>query len=422
MPSSFEEFFSRLPRDTQDLLKSIWGSLPPAEKSDLQALYKILPFETRLMKLLLNLSVEQLKLAFGKKQRVAIVGPANVGKSTLYNNFIRTKKDQAAVSPLPGTTRARQEADAGLFSIIDTPGADAVGEVGEHEKDLALSAARESDFLIIMFDAIQGVKRTEHELYQELTALGKPYIVVLNKIDLVKRDTIKVVEKVAIDLQLQPEQVYAIAAKDGKNLEQVLLAIAAAEPEIVAALGRALPEYRLQLARRAIISASSVAAVVALAPLPLIDFVPLVITQSTMVLTIARIYNYRITFERARELVATFGLGFLARTIFQEMSKLGGIPGWLLSTAIASSTTAAMGYAAVVWFDKGSQVTTESLNRFTRQLTRYLLDRLSRLFKRKPGGKNLQQFMSEALEGAPLMNDGQIDVDQITTTEGNKQK
>jgi uncharacterized protein (DUF697 family) len=130
------------------------------------------------------------------------------------------------------------------------------------------------------------------------------------------------------------------------------------------------------------------------------------VTQSTMVLTIARIYDYRITIERARELVATFGIGFLARAIFQEMSKLGGLPGWVLATAIASSTTAAMGYAAVVWFDKGEKVTIDQLNRMTRQLTRYLLDRLSQFFKRKPGGKNLQQFMSEALEDSPLVYDG----------------
>ena len=108
-----------------------------------------------------------------KKNRVAIVGPANVGKSTLFNQFTQNKVDLAEVGPLPGTTRANHLADAGLFSIIDTPGADAVGEVGENERREALYAAGEADFLIIMFDAIQGIKQTELELYRHLLIIKK---------------------------------------------------------------------------------------------------------------------------------------------------------------------------------------------------------------------------------------------------------
>jgi hypothetical protein len=44
---------------------------------------------------------------------------------------------------LPGTTTENQQAEAALFTVIDTPGADAVGSVGEQEKNLALSAAVE---------------------------------------------------------------------------------------------------------------------------------------------------------------------------------------------------------------------------------------------------------------------------------------
>jgi hypothetical protein len=65
-----------------------------------------------------------------------------------------------------------------------------------------------------------------------------------------------------------------------------------------------------------------------------------------------------------------------------------------------------MGYAAVVWFDKGERITTDRLNRLARQLTSYLVDCLARFFKRKPGGKDLKEFMSEALESSPLAYDG----------------
>ena len=141
------------------------------------------------------MALRQYQTVSGKKNNIAIVGPANVGKSTLYNNLIRSKTDQAEVGPLPGTTRINQEADAGFFSIVDTPGADAVGDVGEIEKQHALAGARQADFLIIMFDAIQGVKKTEQELFAELEEFDKPYLVVLNKIDLVKRSEEQVIAK-----------------------------------------------------------------------------------------------------------------------------------------------------------------------------------------------------------------------------------
>ena len=193
-----------------------------------------------------------------------------------------------------------------------------------------------------------------------------------------------------------------MAAKDGKNLAKVLLAIAATEPEMMAALGQALPEYRWQLSWHAIVRAAFISAAVALAPLPVIDFIPLVITQSFMVLSIARIYNFRITPQRATELVTTFGLGFLARTIFQELAKFEGIPGWLLSAAIASSTTVVMGYAAIQWFEKGQRLSSETLKKLTKVLTSSMLDTLKSLGKRKPSRKELEATISGSLEQSPL--------------------
>lgn len=404
MPS-FDEISSHLPAETQAFLKSVWNNLPESERKQVQSILTGLPSAPNLTKLLIDLAVNQLKLAFGKKHSVVIIGPTNVGKSTLYNQLIRSSRDKAEVSPLPGTTRVNQEADAGLFSIIDTPGADAVGEVGETEKKHALYAAEAADFLVIIFDAIQGIKRTEQDLFLELVALKKPYLVVINKTDLVRRELADVVKLSAKNLNLQPEQVIAISARDGKNLDQVLLSIAAIDPEMVAALGSALPQFRWQFSWRAIISGASISAVIALAPLPFIDFLPLVAAQSMMVLTIARIYNYQINLARARELVATFGIGFLGRTLFQELSKLGGVPGWLLSASIATSTTVAMGYAATVWFEKGEKVSRQSLTQMTKELTSYLLSILRQRVSKRPPQATLQREITEALEKSPFGKD-----------------
>lgn len=406
--ATIDDLLKKLPPETREVFRIVWETLSPSDRSGLQALLSGLPADINLLRLLLKLSTNQLRIAFGQKHRVAIVGPANVGKSTLYNQFVSEKSQKAQVSPLPGTTRENQEADAGLFSIIDTPGADAVGEVGVREQREALDAAANADFLIILFDAIQGVKQTELDLYQRLAGLGKPYVVALNKIDLVRKDSIAVLTRAATNLELNIDQIVPVVAKTGEGVPQILTAIAALEPEIIAALGRGLPAYRWQLAWRAIISAASISAAIALTPLPIIDFAPLIVTQSIMVLSIARIYNYRITLERAREIATAFGLGLLGRTLFAELSKLGGLPGWLLAAAIASSTTVVMGYAAVLWFEKGTKLSTDTMKKLTQTMTTYLLDTLKGFGKRRPSKQKLKDRIQEALQQTPIAEDRNI--------------
>jgi small GTP-binding protein len=404
--ATIDDLLKEFPEDSRAHLRQAWGALPEPMQKEIEGSVKYLPGDLTRWRMLLDLALPNFQIAFAEKHFIAIVGPANVGKSTLYNQLVRSKDDRAAVSPVPGTTRVNQEADAGLFRIVDTPGADAVGEVGQQEKEHALAAARAADFLVIVFDTIQGIKRTEQELFDELNALGKPYVVVLNKYDLLSRkDVDPVLERTAANLRLRREQVVPISAKTGKNLDDLLVAIAKAEPGLLGALGRALPAYRWRLAWTAITGAATTAAAIALTPLPVLDVIPLLAVQSSLVLGIARIYNYELTPARARELAVTFGLGFLGRTLFQELSKLGGPPGWLLAAVIASSTTAVMGYAAIVWFERGEKLSGESLKQITQTLTDYLIKALRGLGSKKPSKQSLEQHLRETLENAPLARD-----------------
>ncbi|MFU8826262.1 MAG: GTPase [Brevefilum sp.] len=414
----FEDILKILPDNTQEILNPLWDALPEDEKKALKEKFEGLPLDFNLVNMLMDLAKVQMQVALGRKNRVAIVGPANVGKSTLYNHFIRQKSDQAEVSPVPGTTRINQVADAGIFTVIDTPGADAVGPVGEKEKEEALTAAQEADFLVIMFDGIQGIKDTELKLYHQLLSLRKPHLVVLNKIDLVGGKHEKdVLEKAASNLGIETTKLIPISAKRGVNITKVLMGIVIADPELLIPMAQALPQYRWNLSWRVIVTSSILSGVIALIPLPLIDFIPLITNQSTMVLSIARIHNYKITLKRARELVATFGIGLLARTLFQQLSKLGGLPGWLLSSAIAASTTVAMGYAASIWFEQGERISQETLNNLTKNLTQVFVTQLKDRFNRKPSKKNLKQALEETLDKTG-MAEREI-IDQTAQTEFN---
>jgi len=235
------------------------------------------------------------------------------------------------------------------------------------------------------------------ELYQRLTALNKPFIVVLNKVDLIKRQLKDVVAITARNLGLREEQIIPVSATRGSGIDEVLLAIASADPGMIVALAKALPQYRWQLAWKTIVSGASASAVIALTPLPIIDFVPLLAIQTSMVLAIARFYQYKITLARARELVITFGIAFIGRTLFYELSKFGGIPGWMLAAAIASSTTVAMGYAAAAWFSKGERLSDEALKNITKRTTDMILNRLKSIGKKKPQGQSLKNEISEIL-------------------------
>ena len=378
---------------TNSLLQRAWQVVPEQQRAEIDSLLQGIPLNKNPLNSLIDLALMHSKAVLGDHKKVAIIGPANVGKSTLFNQFVRVKTDQAEVSPIPGTTRVNKEADAGIFTMIDTPGADAVGAVGETEREHALAAARHADFLILVFDAMQGVKQTELGLYNELLSLKKPFIIVLNKIDLVEKFKQDVLEKTAANLNVSPEQVIPVSALKGEGIGQVTLAIIAADPAMTLALAKAMPEYRRKIAWRSITTASSLSAAIALTPLPVIDFIPLLATQTGMVVTIARIYQYKITAKRARELIGTFGLGMLGRYLFQQLSKFAAVPGWILSSAIATSMTVVMGYAAIEWFEKGERISDEKLRELSRELSQSLVERMGKLFTRKPSKKQMRQVV-----------------------------
>lgn len=353
---------------------------------------------------LIDEAADQFRQVVGEKSAVTIVGPANAGKSTLYNQLIRRGQTKAAVSAVPGTTRRTQQADAGIFSIVDTPGADAVGQVGAEERTRALAAARQADVLVVLFDATHGIRAPELALMAEINSLNIPALVALNKMDLIpKAEHGQVLQQAAAGLNLASERIIPISAKQGDGLANLLIGIALVEPAILAALGAALPAYRWRLTQAVITRAASSAAAVAITPLPFLDFLPLIGIQAAMVLSIARIYTFKLTLARARELLVTFGAGLLGRTLFYELSKLSGPPGWLIAAAVAAGTTAALGYAAAVWFDGGTKITGEALGRIGKAISQTVVDRLRDVGRKKPDRQSLQQRIKAILDDSSLV-------------------
>ena len=118
---------------------------------------------------------------------IAIVGRANVGKSTLFNKL--TQSRSAIVNDTPGVTRDRiyGSADMGNRSalIVDTGGVDVdqnnpielqVVEQGRWARD-------EADCVIIVADNQEGLTPYDREMVDEIRKSGKPYVLAVNKVD-----------------------------------------------------------------------------------------------------------------------------------------------------------------------------------------------------------------------------------------------
>ncbi len=386
-------------------LMDLWDSLPLDARQALLDAAGVLPGDLKRWRVLMDQAGETLRAAAGQLQKVVILGPVNVGKSTLYNRLLLEGEPQAEVSPLPGTTRRPSQARAGIFRLVDTPGTDAAGMRGDAERDLALQAARGGDVLLLLLDATRGVAAGELALYRQVREQGKPTVVALNKIDRVGAQAPQVVGRAAAALGLPIGQVLAISALKGQGLDELLLALVQQEPGIMVALGRALPAYRRQLARWQIQRAASTAAAIAATPIPILDFVPLLGVQASMVLGLARIYGQPITAGRAKELLATFGLGWVGRTLFHELSKLGGPPGWALAAAVAAGTTASLGYGASLWFERGEKIAPGQLRERARRASELILGSIKG--RRRRGRGALQGEVQRALEA---LDDGQEEV------------
>jgi uncharacterized protein (DUF697 family) len=225
-----------------------------------------------------------------------------------------------------------------------------------------------------------------------------------------RRERPAVVEAAARNLGLKPEQVIDTVALDGYHLGRVVLAIVKSEPELLAAVAEAMPEYRAHLTWHRIVPAASAAGVVGLIPLPLIDLIPLLGIQTGLVLSIARIYGFKITGARAKELIATFGMGLIARTVYQQLSKVLGVPGWVLSASIAAATTVVIGYAAMMWFSRGERPSKEALRKMVTQIALHLRDSLAGLGRRRPDRATLSQRITKALQELPAKEEYELEL------------
>jgi GTP-binding protein len=117
---------------------------------------------------------------------IALVGRPNVGKSTLFNYL--TKSREALVADFPGLTRDRQYGRVKRGKrdclVVDTGGitddSDGIESFSRKQVQVALE---EADIIFFLVDAREGISSVDYDIADLLRRLGKPVILVCNKID-----------------------------------------------------------------------------------------------------------------------------------------------------------------------------------------------------------------------------------------------
>ena len=155
---------------------------------------------------------------------ISIVGRPNVGKSTIMNRILGEKV--AIVSNKPQTTRncIRGILTEGedQFVFFDTPGIHRPqNRLGDYMVTAARSGMQQGDVVMLVVDVNKPVSKTEEEIIDYLKREGVPSVLVLNKIDTVRRDMIA--EKIAAYASKHEfDAVIPVSAKSGKHVDEVM--------------------------------------------------------------------------------------------------------------------------------------------------------------------------------------------------------
>ena len=153
---------------------------------------------------------------------IALFGRRNSGKSSLINAL--TGQDTALVSNIPGTTtdpvsKVMELHGIGPCVLIDTPGFDDEGTLGEMRIERTLKAIERTDIALLLCE--EKDLQTEKEWMLQLKSKNIPVILILNKAD-IRENISSIVVHIENELQEKP---LVVSAQKTKGLEDIRLAI-----------------------------------------------------------------------------------------------------------------------------------------------------------------------------------------------------
>lgn len=158
---------------------------------------------------------------------VTLIGRPNVGKSTLMNHLIGQKI--AITSNKPQTTRNRIQTvlttEEGQIVFVDTPGIHkAKNRLGEYMVNIAERSLNEVDVVLWLVEPSTFIGAGERHIIDQLKKVRTPVILVINKIDMVKREELLP----AIDMYRKEydfAEIVPVSARSGDNADELVKVI-----------------------------------------------------------------------------------------------------------------------------------------------------------------------------------------------------
>ncbi|HOI75027.1 MAG TPA: ribosome biogenesis GTPase Der [Syntrophales bacterium] len=156
------------------------------------------------------------------KPVIAIIGRPNVGKSTLFNRLVRSRK-KAIVIDEPGATRDRNygegEWNGRSFLLIDTGGFEPVSteKILIQMREQTMLAVEEADVILFLLDVRDGLTTSDREIARMLRAVEKPVFYTVNKTDGPKQEALSY-EFYGLGV----EKIHPISAQHGLGVAELL--------------------------------------------------------------------------------------------------------------------------------------------------------------------------------------------------------
>ena len=164
---------------------------------------------------------------------IGIFGRRNAGKSSVINAV--TGQSLAIVSDVLGTTtdpvyKAMEILPLGPVVLIDTPGLDDVGELGQLRVQKTFQVLNKTDIALLILDVNSGFSQEEEKLLELVKAKKIPFVAVLNKTDLAEEGKIKSFEKLLKE-KYTIENVVSVSAEKKEGIFELKEKIASLNTE-----------------------------------------------------------------------------------------------------------------------------------------------------------------------------------------------
>ena len=285
-------------------------------------------------------------------RRIVFAGLSGVGKSTLFNKLCGWDVSTTE----PAEEGAPQE-DLGGFRLIDLPpsgpsarpwpgdGYDGYGWPSQGGD--TTQALTDAALVVFVIDAVEGLRPAEYGWLSWVRALGRPILVVLNKIDLVGDDLER--GRGQIEARLAVRVIPLSATEDEDIRKRLIPQMLRACPDVALPLARDLMWGRPNAARVVIQQAALWSAIAGLEPVPLLDIPMQLGTQQRLVMRLAAMYGQPATDPREvmAAVVGSIGLRLLA----QQGAKLIPVVGWIVSALLGGLSTWLVGWAIARYYE-----------------------------------------------------------------------